>query len=361
MTTAESFGDKLGVPKQPSGAHNNIDPERKMRFQVIAIDRKTGKSRWQTTVRQAQPHQSTHESGTWASNSPVTDGHHVIAFFGSNGLFCLDGPTGKIIWQKDLGKMQVKHGHGEGVSPALHGNTVIINWDHEGDSFVVALNKATGKELWRQPRDEPTSWSTPIIVEHDGKPQVIISATNAIRAYDLATGKELWKCGGMPNNVVASPVATNGIVIAGASYVRKAMLAINLKGATGDLTETDKVLWRRRTGTPYVPSLLLYQDTLYFFHHYQNIISIADARTGQEHGPFRIPIRSLYASPVAAANRVYLTDLTGVTLVLAHGKKPELKSRNDLGEPISASAAIAGNEIFLRGSQHLYCIAEEKP
>jgi len=361
VTTAESFGDKLGVPKQPSGAHNNIDPERKMRFQIIAIDRKTGKSRWQTTVRQAQPHQSTHESGTWASNSPVTDGRHVIAFFGSNGLFCLDGPTGKIIWQKDLGKMQVKHGHGEGASPALHGNTVIINWDHEGDSFVVALNKATGKELWRQPRDEPTSWSTPIIVEHDGKPQVIISATNAIRAYDLATGKELWKCGGMPNNVVASPVATNGIVIAGASYVRKAMLAINLKGATGDLTDTDNVLWRRRTGTPYVPSLLLYQDTLYFFHHYQNIISIADARTGQEHGPFRIPIRSLYASPVAAANRVYLTDLAGVTLVLAHGKKPELKSRNELGEPISASAAIAGNEIFLRGSQHLYCVAEEQP
>ena len=126
--------------------------------------------------------------------------------------------------------MEVKHGHGEGASPALHGDTVVINWDHEGDSFVVALNIVTGRELWRQPRDEPTSWSTPIIVEHAGKPQVVISATHAIRSYDLATGKVVWSCGGMPNNVVASPVAQEGIVIAGASYVRKSMIAINLNG-----------------------------------------------------------------------------------------------------------------------------------
>ena len=255
--------------------------------------------------------------------------------------------------------MEVKHGHGEGASPVLHGGTVVINWDHEGDSFVVALNIATGRELWRQPRDEPTSWSTPIIIEHAGKLQVIISATHAIRAYDLATGKVIWSCGGMPNNVVASPVGAEGIVIAGASYVRKSMLAINLNGAQGNLTDTNKVLWRRRTGTPYVPSLLLHKGTLYFFHHYQNILSIADARTGKEHGPFRIPLRSIYASPVAAADRIYLTDLSGTTLVLAHGKQPKVLARNELGESVSASPALVGRELYLRGSQHLFCVAEK--
>ncbi|MDP7052055.1 MAG: PQQ-like beta-propeller repeat protein [Verrucomicrobiota bacterium] len=359
LTTAETVGGKLVVPKQPPGAHNNMDPDHKMLFQVVALSRKTGKFHWQTTVRRAQPHQSTHESGTWASNSPVTDGRHVVASFGSNGLFCLDAATGKVVWQKDLGKMEVKHGHGEGASPALHGDTVVINWDHEGDSFVVALNIATGRELWRQPRDEPTSWSTPIIIEHAGKPQVIISATHAIQAYDLATGRVIWSCGGMPNNVVASPVAQEGIVIAGASYVRKSMLAIDLNGAKGNLTDTNKVLWRRRTGTPYVPSLLLHKGTLYFFHHYQNILSIADARTGKEHGPFRIPLRSVYASPVAAADRIYLTDLSGTTLVLAHGKQAKVLARNELGEPMSASPALVGRELYLRGARHLFCIAEK--
>ena len=359
LTTAETVGEKLAVPKQPAGAHNNMDPHHKMLFQVIALSRKTGKFHWKMAVRQAQPHQSTHESGTWSSNSPVTNGRHIIAFFGSNGLYCLDAATGKVVWQKDLGKMEVKHGHGEGASPALHGDSVVINWDHEGDSFVVALNITTGKELWRQPRDEPTSWSTPIIIEHAGEPQVIISATHAIRAYDLATGRVIWSCSGMPNNVVASPVAQGDIVIAGASYVRKSMLAINLKGAKGNLTDTNKVLWRRRTGTPYVPSLLLHKSTLYFFHHYQNILSIADARPGKEHGPFRIPLRSIYASPVAAADRIYLTDLSGTTLVLAHGKQPKVLARNELGEPMSASPALVGRELYLRGARHLFCIAEK--
>ena len=358
LATAEPFGAKLKVPEQPEGAHNNIDPERRMKFQVIAVNRDTGRIDWQTTVRQDQPHQSTHESGTWASNSPVTDGRHVAAFFGSNGLYCLDVMTGKLIWQKDLGNMQVKHGHGEGASPALHDGRLIVNWDHEGASFVVVLDIATGETLWRRARDEPTSWATPIVVEHAGKKQVIISATHAIRAYDLKSGKIIWQCGGLPNNVVASPVAADGIVVAGASYVRRAMLAIRLDGAKGDLTDTENILWRRRTGTPYVPSLLHHRGTLYFLHHYQNVLSMADFRTGQDSGPFRIPLRSLYASPVAAAGRIYLTDMAGATLVLAHGKQPKLLSRNELGEAVSASAALVGNQLFLRGTEHLYCIAE---
>jgi len=361
ITTAVPRGEKLPVPKQPPGAHNNLDPFHKLRFIVLAVNRATGKIAWQKIVQTAQPHQSTHESGTWASNSPVTDGGHVIASFGSAGIYCLEAKSGKLVWKKDLGKMQVKHGHGEGASPVLHGNTVVINWDHEGDSFVIALDKATGKILWRKPRNEPTSWSTPIIVEHAGKPQLIISATTAVRGYDLATGKILWHIGGLPHNVVASPVHANGIVYAGASYEKRTMLAIKLAGAKGDLTGTDNILWTRRAATPYVPSPLLMPDnTLYFFHHYQGFLSKVNGLTGKDSGPFRLGRRNFYASPVAAKNRVYLTGRAGSTLVLSHAPEPKLLTQNKLNDSFSASPAIAGNSIFLRGEKFLYRVEQPK-
>ena len=357
LTTAVPQGEKLPVPEQPPGAHNNLDPFHKLRFMVLAANRATGKIVWQKIVRTAQPHQSTHETATWASNSPVTDGRHVIASFGSAGIFCLAADDGTLVWQKDLGNMQVKHGHGEGTSPALHGDTVVINWDHEGDSFVIALNKNTGKQIWRQPRDEPTSWASPIIVEHAGKPQLIISATRAIRGYDLAIGKVLWHATGLPHNVVASPVYANGIVYAGASYEKRTMLAIKLAGAKGDLTGTDHILWTRRVATPYVPSPLLMPDnTLYFFHHYQGFLSKVHGLNGQDAGPFRLGRRNFYASPVAAKNRVYLTDRAGTTLVLTHAANPKVIAQNRLNDKFSASPAIVGEEFFLRGENFLYCL-----
>ena len=128
----------------------------------------------------------------------------------------------------------------------LHLNTLVINWDHEGDSFIAAFDKRTGKQLWRKARDEPTSWSTPIIVTRGQTTQLIVSATNAVRGYDLATGKALWHVGGLPHNVVASPVHGSGTVYAGASYEKRTMLAIKLTGSKGELTGTDNILWTRR-------------------------------------------------------------------------------------------------------------------
>ena len=358
LTTAVPRGEKLPVPEQPPGAHNNLDPFHKLRFIVLAVNRATGKIAWQTIVHTTQPHQSTPESGTWASNSPVVDDQHVIASFGSNGLYCLDAATGKLVWKKDLGNMQVKHGHGEGASPVLHLNTLVINWDHEGDSFIAAFDKRTGKQLWRKARDEPTSWSTPIIVTRGQTTQLIVSATNAVRGYDLATGKALWHIGGLPHNVVASPVHANGIVYAGASYEKRTMLAIKLAGAKGDLTGTDNILWTRRAATPYVPSPLLMPDnTLYFFHHYQGFLSKVNGLTGNDAGPLRLGgMGNFYASPVAAKDRVYLTDRTGNTLVLSHEDQPKPLARNRLNDAFSASPAIAGKTIFLRGEKFLYCL-----
>ena len=361
LTTAVPYGDPM-EPRYDSahGAHDSVPVTQRHRFIVLAISRREGKILWQRTLHTEVPHEGGHLSGTFASHSPVTDGEHVFAFFGSRGIYALD-LDGELQWKADLGEMQTKHAHGEGSSPALHGDTLIINWDHEGQSFVIAFDKRTGEERWRFARDEVTSWATPIVVEHGDTRQLVVSGTNRVRGYDLATGDVIWECSGLSANIVASPVSADGMVYVGSSYDRRAMLAIRLDGAKGDITGTAQVVWSRRRGTPYVPSPLLYGDSLYFLHHYQGILSRVDAKTGEErNGPFRLGhIRNVYASPVGAANRLYITDRQGTTLVMSHADVPEMLAVNRLDDSFSASVAVAGGELFLRGERSLYCIAEQ--
>ncbi|HVX16075.1 MAG TPA: PQQ-binding-like beta-propeller repeat protein [Pirellulales bacterium] len=360
LTAAVPYGDSL--PPRPSrapGNHDNLPVTQRQRFVALAVDRSDGHILWQRRLHEALPQEQGHRTASLASHSPVTDGERFFAFFGSFGLYCLD-LEGKVLWQKDLGVMQSLHGHGEGASPALYGDTLVVNWDHEGQSFVVALDKRTGDERWKVARDEVTSWATPIIVEHAGVRQVVISGTNRVRGYDLASGKILWECGGLSSNIVASPVYGDGVVYVGSSYDKRALLAIRLDGAKGDITGSDRVLWSRSRGTPYVPSPLLYGDTLYFLTHYQGILNRVDARTGEDRpGPLRLGgVTEVYSSPVGAADRVYVTDRSGLTLVISHNESPRLLSRNQLDDTFSASAAIAGRELFFRGERALYCLAE---
>jgi outer membrane protein assembly factor BamB len=362
LTAAVPYGDAL--PPRPStapGNHDNLPVTHRHKFVALAVNRADGSIVWQQTLREALPQEQGHRTASLASSSPVTDGERLYVLFGSFGLYCLD-LNGKLIWKADFGPMQSLHGHGEGSSPALHGNTLIVNWDHEGQSFVVALDKRTGRELWKVARKEVTSWATPIIVEHAGKPQVIVSGTSRIRGYDLASGKVLWECGGLSANIVASPVAGDGMVFAGSSYDKRALLAIRLDGASGDITDSDRIAWSRLRGTPYVPSPLLYDGMLYFLTHYQGILSRVDGKTGEDRpGAIRLDgIGNVYASPVAAAGRIYITDLSGATAVLAHSDIPRPLALNRLHEPVSASPALAGRDLLLRGEKFLYCLAEEK-
>ncbi len=232
------------------------------RFVVLCINLKDGAILWQKVVREAPPHESIHKEGSWASNSPVTDGEHVWAFFGSNGLYCFD-MKGELKWEKDFGNMTMKMSFGEGISPALYGDTLVINWDHEGDSFIVALDKKTGTELWKKSRDEVSSWSTPVVVEHEGKPQIIVSAYKRVRGYDLATGDELWECGGLTANVTPVPVYANGIVYVMSGFRGAALRAIRLDKAKGDITDSvDAIAWKLAANTPYAPSPFLYDGYL---------------------------------------------------------------------------------------------------
>lgn len=333
-----------------------MDALRKHRFLVHSLDRKSGNLKWQTTVRFQRPSGSTHETGTWASASPVTDGKKVYAFFGSDGLFCLDF-EGKVLWEKQLGIMTVKHGHGEGASPAIHGNTIVVNMDHEGQSSIVALDTTDGSEIWKINRDEPTSWSTPVIAYQDTRPQAIVLGTNAIRSYSLEDGKTLWFCRGLSNNIVATPVHSQHTLYAGSSYDTRAILAIDTKDAEGDLTHTQHILWRSNQRPPYVPSPLLADGNLYYLRHYQNILTKREGRTGKmPHPPIRLPgLLNIYASPVAASGRIYISDQQGATLVLDQETTKPIQV-NRLDEGINASLALAGDQLFIRGSKHLYCI-----
>ena len=361
ITTAIPFGPTLdGHYSRVTGAHDNAPMTRRHKFVVLAINRQDGKVIWQRTLHEELPHEGGHYTASLASNSPVTDGEHLFAYFGSRGLYCLD-LNGKLKWKTRLGQMRTKHGHGEGSSPVLHGNTLVVNWDHEGQSFVVAFDKRTGQERWKVARLEVTSWATPIVVEHQGQNQVIISGTDRVRSYDLLSGKIIWECGGLSSNIVASPVAADGIVYAGSSYEKRALLAIRLNGAQGDITGSGQVAWTRSRGTPYVPSPLLYHSSLYFLAHYQGILSRVNAKTGEDQpGPVRLQgIRNVYASPVGAAGRVYITDRQGTTLVVSHTAIPRVLAVNRLDDSFNASAALVDRELYLRGEHNLYCISEE--
>jgi outer membrane protein assembly factor BamB len=347
------------VHDEAPGTHDNVPVTHRHQFLVWAVRRSDGQVAWKKVVREVFPHEGGHETGSLASNSPVTDGERLYAFFGSRGLYCLNF-KGEIEWQKDLGRMDTLHAHGEGSSPVLYRDHLIVCWDHEGDSFLYTFDKRTGAQRLKIPRDEKTSWSTPLVVEHQGKAQIVISATKRVRSYDLLTGVLLWECSGLSKNVVSTPVAGHGMVFAGNSYDWQAMLAIRLADASGDITDTPNVAWKLNRLTPYVSSPLLYGDTLYFIRHNQNILSRLEPLSGQPRGePLRLEgVREIFASPVGAANRIYITGRDGATVVLRHDRENGVLAVNRLDDVFSASAVPVEKDLYLRGERFLYCIAE---
>jgi len=239
-------------------------PQPNFKFNLITYNRSNGDVIWQKTLRGIAPHEGIHSTASFASNSPITDGEHIYAYFGSRGLYCLD-MDGNLIWEKDIGLMMKSGTFGEGSCPIIHGNTIVILQDHEGQSFIIALDKKTGDELWRIDRDERTSWTTPIVVEVDGKPQVIVAATNRSRGYDIENGDVIWECSGMTRNVVPTPVADNGFVYLISGFRGAALQAINLTHAKGDISNSDEAIsWEYHEDTPYVPSPLLHGNVIYF-------------------------------------------------------------------------------------------------
>ena len=345
-----------GFFRQRSGGPTNT-----YQFALLAINRGDGSILWQKTLREEVPHEGTHQDASFASNSPVTDGEYVYAYFGSRGLYCVD-MDGNVKWEKDIGEMRKSNAFGEGSCPVLYGNTLIIVQDHEGPkpSFIIALDKRNGDVLWKTERDERTTWTTPLVVEQDGKPQVIVPATNRTRSYDLATGKLLWECGGLTRNVIPTPVADDGFVYVTSGFRGNSLQAIRLDVAKDDITNSDAIVWQHNRNTPYVPSPLLYQDALYFLKSNDGILSAFNIKTGKaNYGPERLQgISNVYSSIVGAAGRVYIASRNGTVLVVKHSPTFQVLATNKLDDSFNASPVIVGSELYLRGQAYLYCIAE---
>jgi outer membrane protein assembly factor BamB len=339
---------KLEIKTKPPNTYHE--------FILLCYDRNTGKVLWQKTAARRVPHEGHHPSHSYAAGSPTTDGKHVWVSFGSYGVYCFT-VEGKLVWERDLGLIHSRLGWGEASTPVLHKDALILNWDQEVGSRLIVLEAASGKTRWEVARDEPTTWNTPLVVEHKGVTQVIINGTNKARSYDLATQKVLWECGGQTLNSIPSPVAADGVAYVMSGYKGALAVAVPLD-ARGDLTGSDKLLWKHNRGTPYCPSPLLVDGKLYFTQANDNLLTCLDAKTGKVLiDKVRLDsVTSFYASPVAAGGRVYLVDREGVTLVLRQATKVEVLATNKLDDPIDASPAVVGRQLFLRGHNWLYCI-----
>jgi outer membrane protein assembly factor BamB len=349
------------LPKgDPRFEKKTIAPACYYQFLVMSFDRGTGKPRWQQTAAERVPHEGHHPTTSYAAGSPATDGRRLYVSFGSFGTYCYD-LNGKLQWQRDLGRMNTRFGWGEAVTPVVHGNALLLNWDQEADSALFCLDTRTGETRWKVDRDEHnTSWNTPFVVESKDRATVIVNGTKRARGYDLANGKELWACGGMTLNAIPSPVCDGEAAYLMSGYGGSAACAIALDAA-GEVTDTGKVLWKHGKGTPYVPSPLLAGGRLWFTQANQGLLTTLDVKTGK---PILDRVRltgltSLYASPLAAAGRVYLVGRDGTTLVLRQGDSFEVLATNHLDDEIDASPAAVGKELFLRGEKFLYCLAAD--
>jgi len=328
-------------------------------FEVISIDKNTGKINWQTVVKEVLPVERTHELGSWASNSPCTDGENIYAYFGSRGLYCLDF-NGNIKWERNFGQMEIVMSFGEGSSPALYKDKIFVQWDHQGKSYMYALNKKTGEEIWKVERDEITSWATPLVVEVNGKAQVITSATNKVRSYDAETGQIIWECTGMTKNVIPNPLYADGILYLMSGFRGNALKAVDLAQAKGDITGSSAILWEYNQDTPYTPSAVLMDGKLYFLKANNGTMTCLNAKDGKVlYSNQKLDgISNIFSSPTGNMDKIYVAA-TGIVDVVKAGSEFSLLSKNTLDDTFHASPVIVGNDLFLRGFTHLYCISEK--
>lgn len=337
---------------------DSIGADRRHTFKVLCLDRSSGRILWEQTAYQGTVYDDRHRKGSYASPTPATDGRRVYAWFGAegDGLYCYD-VSGKLLWKASVGKI-ASVGMGPGTSPVIHENLVILQCDEDNGekSFIVAIDKTTGKEAWRASRPVQASWATPIVVKSGSNAELITSGNEWIISYNPQDGKEIWKMKGHGSNAIPTPLAGHGMVFVYAGYPVKKVFAIKL-GAKGDLTGSESLAWQYDKGTAYVPSSILYGDHLYLMTD-RGIITCLDAKTGKvvyEGG--RIPIPATFtASPVAADGKLLLTSEDGDTYIIRAGTKHEVIATNSVGEPVYASPAISDGMIFLRGEKHLYAV-----
>jgi outer membrane protein assembly factor BamB len=356
------WGDKMFIQvTRPSGSNSaeasTSATNTSLDFNLVCLSRTNGEVLWERTAIVATPHEGHHPTANFAPYSAVTDGTLLWASFGSRGLYCYD-LDGNKKWEADLIEMKKRMSFGEGSSPALAGDNVVVLLDHEGDSKIMAFNKDTGALAWETERAERTSWTTPVPVQVGDDIQVVTSATNYIRSYDAKTGELIWECKGQTLNTIPTPLQGFGNVYCTSGFRGAALQAIKL-GATGDLTDTKSVVWEVDQGTPYVASPVLYDDKIFLLSGLKAILSCYDAKSGKAlFVEERLSgLKQIYASPVGAGGHVYIPDREGTTMVIKNSGTLEVVATNELDDGFDASPVVIGDELYLKGNQYLYCIA----
>jgi outer membrane protein assembly factor BamB len=347
-----------GAGRGPGGAGGGSAANIEHKLLLMAIDRHTGKLLWERSPRTIKPHEGYHRMyGSFASNSPVTDGRHVYAFYGQYGIFCYT-VKGDLVWKKDdFPQLSMRMAFGEGTATVLEDDRIILNFDSENDSFLLVLDKTTGKQIWRQSRDEMSSWSQPLVVKVGDRKQIIVAATRKVRSYDMETGKVIWECAGLGANVIPAPVSDGKVVYVMSGFRDPNLMAIQL-GREGDLTGTDAVLWTNQRGNSYTASPVLAGDKLFFVTD-SGMVSCLNARTGE---PYYLQQRlpksyNIKASPIAVNGKLYISTENEDVVVLKMGETFEVLATNTLsGQMFIASPAVAEGALYLRGQNTLFCI-----
>lgn len=370
LTTAVSSKGEASFKPGLYGSGEASEDRSVHEWQILCMDKKTAKILWTKTATKGAPKDKRHIKATYANATPATDGEHVVALFGSEGLFAYT-VKGEFLWKKDLGRMDVgaydlpSYEWGTASSPIIYDGKVIVQCDQQKGSFLLAADLKTGKTVWTTPREELPSWGTPTIYPGKERAELITNGSNFIRGYNPATGEELWRLGGSSKITAPTPVFSDGLIIVSSGRGPQRPVFAIRPGATGDITLRDGetgnnfIAWSKTRRGGYMPTPLIYRSEVYVLNN-DGILACFDLKSGTEHYADRVPHRSFgfSASPVAADGKIYLAGEDGLVFVLEAGTKLKLLAVNPLGEPLMASPALSDGTLYLRGSRHLFAVGK---
>ena len=362
----------LGESEEPKkglyfGGDRPIPPESQHEWFVLCLDLESGETIWQKKLHEAAPKTPIHIKNSFASETPVTDGQHLYVLFGGVGIYCFD-LDGKEIWARDLDPVKTRYGWGTAASPVLHGDRLYVINDNEDASYLLALDKQTGEQVWRVDRDEKSNWATPYIWQNDLRTEIVTPGTGKVRSYDL-DGKELWSLSGMSSITIATPYQFNGLLYISSGYVgdqSRPLYAIR-PGAMGDVslqgdeTSNDSIAWSQPTGGPYNPTTLAYDGIIYVLYDF-GFLAAYSADDGSEiYSKKRIPRgRAFTSSPWAYDGKIFCLNEDGTTFVFKAGEEFDLLHTNELAEDDMgmATPAIVGDRLLIRTAARIYCIRQ---
>jgi outer membrane protein assembly factor BamB len=333
-------------------------------WNVLCLDRATGKVLWERTAYQGVPKEKRHIKSTYANATPATDGRVVVAFFGSQGLYAYS-LAGELLWKRDLGRFDVgaynapQFEWGTASSPILYKDLVIVQCDQQKGSFIAALDVKTGATVWRTERDELPSWGTPSVFPGKARAELVTNGSNFIRGYDPASGKELWRLGGSSKITAPTPVYSDDLILVASGRRPEAPIFAIRAGASGDITGSQSVAWSKQQRGSYMPTPLIYDGYVYVLNN-DGVFACYALADGQEIYRQRIPDAGsgFSASPVASDGKIYLSNEDGQIIVVKAGPKFELLARNDMAEPVMATPAISGGLLIIRSQHYVWAIGQ---